>query len=84
MHRWSISFWVTNLPLDFNTGRPHVLVQSIGGKGAYVQIDKTGTKLQCVCELTGKVVSAKKNLSDFKKRRWYNIIVTCDNLHPGG
>ena len=35
MHKWSVSFWL-NLPLEFDTGKPHVLVQSVSGKGAYV------------------------------------------------
>jgi hypothetical protein len=57
MHQWSVSFWM-NLPLENNTGQPHVLVQSVAGKGAYVQIDASGKKLQCVCELTGRIVTA--------------------------
>jgi hypothetical protein len=76
MERWSISFW-TILPLtNFEADKPrkHVLVQSIHGKGAYVQIDKTCKKLQVVCEKTG-VINADVDLSNIKKKGWHNIIV---------
>ena len=56
MEKWSISFWLI-LPITlYDTKRRHVLVQSINGVGAYVEIDERGEKVQIICEDTGKLV----------------------------
>lgn len=58
LEQWSISFWVI-LPMTmFDTKRKHVLVQNFNGKGAYIQIDETLSSLECICEDTGRTVSA--------------------------
>lgn len=62
MEKWSISFWLI-LPITlYDTKRRHVLVQSINGVGAYVEIDERGEKVQIICEDTGKLVQADFNL----------------------
>ena len=62
LERWTISFWVI-LPITlFETNKEHVLIQNIHGEGAYVQIDESSSKLQVVCEETGRICSANIDL----------------------
>lgn len=45
MEKWSVSFWLI-LPITlYDTKRRHVLLQSINGVGAYVEIDERGEKV---------------------------------------
>lgn len=84
LEQWSISFWMI-LPLTiYETNKRHILVQSVAGSGAYIQIDETGQDLQTVCELSGRTLSAGFNLNLVKVKGWHHITVTCNNLHVSG
>ena len=81
MEKWSISFWMI-LPLNLHkTSKKHVLIQSIKGTGAYIEINEACTQLQAVCEESNRVVNAGIELRKVKKG-WHNIVVVCNNLHP--
>lgn len=88
MYQWSISFWMI-LPMTvFDTKKKHVLVQSIHGQGAYVQIDETMSCLQVVCERTQKEVTGFDISKEIKhknfKKGWHNFVITCDNEFEDG
>ena len=58
MESWTISFW-TILPMEvFETHKKHILVQSIGGGGSYVQFDEDGKRLQMIDEESGRRIDA--------------------------
>lgn len=83
MEQWSVSFW-TILPMTvFDTKRKHVLLQNIHGSGAYVQISENIEQISCICEETGRAVSANYNLREIK-RGWHNISIVCNNVHKSG
>lgn len=68
------------LPLTlYETQRKHVLIQNFKGEGAYIQVDENCKDLQCVCELTGRTISAGIDLR-MEKKGWHNIVVVCNNI----
>ena len=74
---WTISVWLI-LPMPFITGKKHTLVQSIYGKGSFLSIDETGSRLVCIDEKTGFKVDSGYDLNKYRKG-WHNIVITCDN-----
>lgn len=74
---WSISVWLL-LPITFETERRHTLVQAHNGRGAYLFVDETGSRLGAEDEETKLVIDSGVDLKKVK-RGWSNIVATCDN-----
>ena len=87
-HReWSISVWIT-LPITYETGRKHILVQSIEGTRAHLAVDETCSRLGSFDEDRDLFIDSGADLNKYVhkllilcryKKGWHNIIVTCEN-----
>ena len=77
--QWTITAWITLPIVKFkNSGRRHVLVQPISGKGIHLMVDETGSRLGSIDEISGLFIDSMIDLTKYSKG-WHHIAVTCDN-----
>ena len=74
---WTLSAWII-LPITLETGKRHTLAQANDGRGAFVAVDETGSRLGSIDTQNGMFIDSGVDLGRYKKG-WHNIIVTCDN-----